>query len=403
MSNYKKNIIIIFISTLISLYFIEIYLNLFNEKKNFNNIKKVYKKKTGKNFDERTPREIYKDSKDEGFVISVPPVVHFGKDNSIFPLSGISNSKTILCNENGYYSTYKSDRFGFNNLNSEWDQKDIEFLLIGDSFVQGACVNKPNDIASILKKLSGRSVLNLGFGGSGPLIEYATLREYFIPGTKNVIWFYYEGNDLLDLENEVKNIILKKYIENKNFIQNLKIKQNEIDLINSQEISNSFLGDKLYNIKKNSEIKYKIIKFLRLDKTKNIVKSTFSQEPGYYSYDLENFKKILNETKEFLLKNNSNFYFVYLPDLERYVYCRYKPCNKGFLSKKKLKNHRYKKEIVKEIIDDLGIYFIDIDKEVFVKEKDKLQLFPFGILDHYNPEGYYKVALRVYNIINEVD
>ena len=71
--------------------------------------------------------------------------------------------------------------------------------------------------------------------------------------------------------------------------------------------------------------------------------------------------------------------------------------------KKKLKNHRYKKEIVKEIIDDLGIYFIDIDKEVFVKEKDKLQLFPFGILDHYNPEGYYKVALRVYNIINEVD
>ena len=102
-----------------------------------------------------------------------------GKNYPIFPLSGISNSVTINCNENGYYSIYQSDRYGFNNPDSEWDSIENEYLIIGDSFAHGACVNRPNDIASNLRNLSDKSVLNLGFTGNGPLIEYATLREYF--------------------------------------------------------------------------------------------------------------------------------------------------------------------------------------------------------------------------------
>ena len=60
-----------------------------------------------------------------------PPPVHFtdGINFKFAPLSGIANRKTIHCNENGYYSIYQSDRYGFNNPDKEWDQKDIEFLL----------------------------------------------------------------------------------------------------------------------------------------------------------------------------------------------------------------------------------------------------------------------------------
>ena len=42
----------------------------------------------------------------------------------------------------------KTDRFGFNNPDNEWDKK-IDYLIIGDSLAQGACVNRPNDITSI--------------------------------------------------------------------------------------------------------------------------------------------------------------------------------------------------------------------------------------------------------------
>ena len=64
----------------------------------------------------------------------------------------------------------------------------IEYLLVGDSFVHGNCVNRPNDISSVLRKLSNKPVLNLGYEHHrGPLIEYASLREYLSPKVKKVI------------------------------------------------------------------------------------------------------------------------------------------------------------------------------------------------------------------------
>ena len=83
-------------------------------------------------------------------------------------------------------------------------KKEIEYLLIGDSFTHGSCVNRPNDISSVLRNLSNKSVLNLGMSGNEPLIEYATLREYLNTNIKKVLWIYYEGNDLAGIENEKK-------------------------------------------------------------------------------------------------------------------------------------------------------------------------------------------------------
>jgi hypothetical protein len=72
---------------------------------------------------------------------------------------------------------------------NEWDKKEIEYLLVGDSFTHGACVNRPNDISSVLRNLSNKSVLNLGMSGNGPLIEYATLREYLDTNVKKFYGF----------------------------------------------------------------------------------------------------------------------------------------------------------------------------------------------------------------------
>ena len=59
--------------------------------------------------------------------MAVPPLSYLfsgniNKEIELFPLSGISNSKTIHCNESGYYSIYKSDRYGFNNPDYDWDK-----------------------------------------------------------------------------------------------------------------------------------------------------------------------------------------------------------------------------------------------------------------------------------------
>ena len=61
--------------------------------------------------------------------------------------------------------------------------------------------------------------------------------------------------------------------------------------------------------------------------------------------------------------------------------------------------HRYKTDfdnknynLIKKIVNDLGIHLIDIHTEVFEKEENPLKLFPFELYGHYTPEGYKKIA-----------
>ena len=64
---------------------------------------------------------------------------------------------------------------------------EFEYVLLGDSFIHGACVNRPYDISSVLSNLSNKTVLNLGYGGNGPLSQYAIMKEYL---TKKQIKFF---------------------------------------------------------------------------------------------------------------------------------------------------------------------------------------------------------------------
>jgi len=182
-SNVKRYILIIFSSIAFSLFFFEGFLIY---QKNY------YKKKP---YDKRTLFEVYEDLNKNGkrFVTYRAPSGHIQKhfkETNLYTFSGVSNSQTILCNENGYYSIYQSDRYGFNNPEEEWNSKNIEYFLIGDSFVHGMCVNRPDDIASVLRKISLKNVLNLGVAGLGPIQEYAVLREYIKPNINKILWFY---------------------------------------------------------------------------------------------------------------------------------------------------------------------------------------------------------------------
>ena len=186
---------IITLSIIFSIYLFQIFLTIKYSGTLGEISKKIslYEDATGKDYDKRTKFEIYNDIKkiNNDITVILSPsfgLEYFGQqhlEDNLFPLSGFSNKKTINCNENGYYSIFQSDRYGFNNPDSEWDSKEIEFLLVGDSFTMGSCVNRPHDIASNLRDLSKQNVLNLGYVANGPLFQYATLREYL--ATKNLL------------------------------------------------------------------------------------------------------------------------------------------------------------------------------------------------------------------------
>lgn len=360
--NLKFNFFIIFSSIIITFYCYEAYLN-FSSIKNKNKL----------DFFE----SLESNNLNEDLAVASNPSYYLFKPTDFFPFSGISNSKTLNCNENGYYSMYESDKYGFNNPNNEWEEKNIEFFLIGDSFTLGSCVNRPDDISSVLRNLSNKSVLNLGYNGNGPLIEYATLKEYFRPNVKNVLWIYYEENDLNDLKNELNSKILRKYLVNDTFIQNLKEKQNRVDSITLKVIEES-------KIKKKHHFNY--VNFIKLNSTRTILNKIFLNKKFKTSHKLiKQLEKILVSTNNFLKKNDSRLYFVYLPH-----YPRYKSNNLN-------NNETY--NLIKKRFSKLDIPFIDIHEEVFEKETNKLKLFPFEKSGHYNEYGYYKVANAIYNFI----
>ena len=361
----KEYLIIISFYSLLSLYTFEAYL-IFKPNKDLALKKKIYEANNKEKYDERNKLEIYNDfnKNNQNFEITVKPTLYKNEEINIHSLSGISNVDTINCNENGKYSYYKSDRYGFNNPDNEWDSSHIEYFLLGDSFVHGACVNRNDDIASVLRILSKKSVLNLGYDNNGPLLEYATLREYFQNNVKKVLWFYYQGNDLINLPHELNIDLLKNYLYDNDFSQHLKNQQSKIDNLGKNQIK--------------QRLKKKLnINFLKLTKIRTSIKSSSKPLPPS-----NEFKKILKLTKDLTNKNNVELFFIYLPTYARYV--------------STFDNKNY--DLVNELVNSLEIKMIDIHKEVFEKEKNPLILFPFKLKGHYNEKGYKKIAESIYEL-----
>ena len=381
-NNKKTYYIIIILSLITSLYLFESY-SLYKETvKKYNDLNKkikLYKSNKNLDYDIRNKREIYEDElKINNVSMSVSPKSFFlGENSEIIPFSGFSNIKTIDCNENGYYSIFKSDRFGFNNPDHEWSNTEIEYFLVGDSFTFGSCVNRPYDIASVLRKITNKTVLNLGQGGNGPLIEYATLREYLNPKVKNIIWIYFSNDLTTDLGEEIKSKILIRYLEDDNFSQNLINRQDEINKLVFKRIQNKY--------KKTNNNNYnKITNFIKLTNLRNIIKKSSQKSKAEEKKILEKFNLILKRTKIISKQNESNLYFVYIPSYNHLV--------------NNIEDKWYAE--VKDIIHELNIPMIEIYNEL-IKFPYPKDLFALKMPNHYNIEGYRRIANIIHNEINK--
>ena len=237
----------------------------------------------------------------------------------LLSFSGMPNTKTILCNENDYFSKYQSDKFGFNNPNHVWD-KVPDLVLLGDSFIHGACVNEGKDISSIIRKNSSLNVINLGQTSTGSLKQFASFQEHIRYFPKYVLWFYFE-NDLNDLEGELQNEILLKYLNDEEFNQKLneKFKSNEISQ-NLQLNYNNFLNTQFQDGLTQNYFK-NFYDFLKLYKSRQIIiynftKSQTNENPIYkekYNKLLNKHLEIIEKMQNILYKHNSTLTIIYLP------------------------------------------------------------------------------------------
>ena len=374
----QANIVTVACSLVVGLYLVEGTLTVFRLGGEIQQRSRLAAKQ-GVEYDERTKLEVIDDLIAEG-VDAVPAaqgwsfirIIGTNKEDigHLFPLGGVSNKTTVHHNETGRRMVYPSDRHGFNNPDSEWDATKLEWLLVGDSFTEGLAVQPGEDIAGQLRAITHQSAITLGKAGNGPLLEYAGLVEYgktLAPA--KVLWVYWEGNDLIGLNQEKQNLLLMQYMEDE-FSQNLISRQKEID---------AMLVQAQLQAREKMLVKSRWMRLFAIRNALGIDRINYDYD---VDFDYSLFANILTKAKAGVESRGSKLYFVYLPQYKRY--------NKVVSHDK----FRKKSEVI-DLVKGLDIPVIDIHQEVFANHPDPLSLFPLRSDGHYTADGYREVTKAI--------
>ena len=402
-NDLKIKISMLIFFTSIPIFACEIYLDIRSKNflaesgKRYENMRKLTALKSGLPYDVRSKIEVIKDLNEDGIEAypSFSPHVLLtdssykdglnSNSGKIFPLGGISNKIIVQGNESGFWVIYKTDKFGFHNPENIYSNKKIDIVVTGDSFVEGFGVKSEENISSLLGE-SGFKVVNLGKSSNGPLIKFAQLKEYIEPlKPKVVLWFYYV-EALNNLNTEMSSSILNKYLEEEEFSQKLRSRQNEIDEVLKTYINLRWEKNLKEVLEEDDRFKEDktnwLVKFFRLSLLRNI-RSLLNLEPAgatLFDREIKVYKKILNKSNNIVSKWGGKMYVVYLP---RYF-------TKYAFNKK----HEYRENVL-EIFEEINIPVIDTFTEVFEPHPDVESLFPFRIYGHYNAEGYRLISKTI--------
>ena len=377
----KINISLFLLSIFFSVYLFELFLGIFSAQ---STEKELSVKKYLNDYDNRKIMDVVADfskNKEESFPY-IGPLLFINsnglenENRKIYPLGGIPNATTVFCNESGSWTVFKSDEHGFNNPQGLYKKKEIDILLIGDSMADGACVKSGEGISDEIRSY-GFNLLNISRGGNGPLLELATLKEYGQPfNPKIVLWQFYQ-NDFRELEREVTSSILRRYLNDKDFSQNLIFRTNEVEEALRSFFLKSLNKKNEGDIKKVKITQNKIFSFIKLQNLRTRIGLTPKAKPLI-------FKKILKDVDEMVSSWGGKLYFIYIPS--------------GFEISNK--SSSYAKTAI-SIAKELQIPVINIKNEVTDSHPDPLSLFPFRqSKNHYNSHGYELIAKAIIKKIN---
>ena len=275
-----------------------------------------------------------------------------------------------------------SDHHGFLNPPGQWRQDEVEILAVGDSFAAGADIQHGKGFVDLIRNGLG-STVNLGCSWNGPLFELASLVEYGpIVRPKLVAWFFYEGNDLIDLELERHSPLLMRYLQ-EGFEQGLSEKQTVIDVLlkdyvdarlrrletpepeNAVPLSYVVYGDPAEKV----EIDWENVLALWNHRL------PWVWEYGRYRDTFGLLHEVLARAAEITAGWDGRFVFVYLPGKHRF---------RNDLGR--IEADAYRQEVLR-VVKSLGIPLIDLTP-IFERRETPRSLFD----GHYSIEGNALVA-----------
>ncbi|CAA6604914.1 exported hypothetical protein [Rhodospirillaceae bacterium LM-1] len=330
----------------------------------------------------------------------------------IYPLSGIAHTKTVFCEEANGWMVYDSDHLGFNNPDNAWTQRQ-HIVVLGDSFVHGACLGGGRIFPDLLRKRYPGTI-NLGMADNGPLAMLAGLVEYLPllnPGA--VIWSYYEGNDLYhrsgrgewrgDLARESSVPAMASYLapdykqhlaERSALLEELKWTRLEADML-SQGGKRAVVSFEL-----SREIWDKLRRTLGLEKTlvllggllrpneamkaaNEIEDERLKRDVPVLSADMLLFQRILDRAGQLISARQARPIFLYLPSVEAYS---------------RLKGHPLKSQVL-NAARNAGFEIVDLEETMRASGRP-FDYFAFGRRGgHFSPLGHVTTAGALLDIL----
>tara|TARA_B110000967_G_C18894875_1_gene569858 strand:- start:1882 stop:3054 length:1173 start_codon:yes stop_codon:yes gene_type:complete len=306
---------------------------------------------------------------------------------SILPISSLINQNSYLCDEGYGLIKYKTDKYGFRN-NNEIYEKDIDLMLIGDSFIHGSCVDDKYTISNILSKDS--NVINLGIGSSNPTHYQIIIKNFLevIKPKKIIVFIYsndYEYNKNSTYEKMIVNNrnILKKDINN-NFVFSKEYLKN-LNLISDFYEKNITVAEKYYDKQKEltkfwTEKINTVIYHLKLTEIKKTISTIYKINQKLIP---KNTKRLIN----FVEKNctneiNCEYFFVYIPASDYWDY--------------DYRGKIYGNNVI-DYLKKKDIKFIDLTNSLNLIE----DYAPKGI--HFSIQGNKKVSKIINNFLINLD
>ena len=315
-------------------------------------------------------------------------------NKKIIPLTNLKNSK-IYNGRIGNHLTYNiTDDLGFFN---DENISDYQYIFLGDSFLNFAEIEKEKGFVNLLKN---QKIYNMGLANSGPLSQFALIKEFIdLPKFKNVkkvVWFHSEENDVArpyikyedkggDLNIEYSLTLLKQYLNNSEFKQNII---NNINQINSELKKENYVQN--YRNNTNKKRNFFLINFFSnsfyylkkiINKPNKELIRNFEESENFYKTQIEIMSKISISMKRILEEKNIKLLIVILP-------------NKFNCSINK--NHFLHDKIIKNL-KSLKIENID-SKKAFIKN-NRCNLKNFNRFGHFSAIGHKNMSIFLQNKI----
>jgi hypothetical protein len=314
-------------------------------------------------------------------------------DGPLFPLGGHSRAAIVFCDEGAGLIEYRSDRYGFRNDDRIWDDAAPQLVLVGDSFVQGACVADDQTLAGHMRA-DGTRVLDLGMAGSGPLAYMAMMREYLRDKRPaQVVWVHFAGNDLEDLSLERLDPVLSRYGEDARFGQDLRSRQGVVDTALEAFIQRNLAEQGDVRVAAGVPVRQKLgrrlltatVDTLLLRRSRTLLSKAVGggtlrrgQEDGKQRELFQALEAAMGQGRDLTAAAGAAMTILYLPSAEELLGTR----------------DTVQLEAVRAMARRLGVVFVDAGPALMAGGEPR-RMLGGGFGPHYSGEGYGRVAAEL--------